>query len=261
MGGLRSRSERPTFLSVLLRSLARLFSILCPVWAAKRDDYPLCVARHRGLRLKSRLTLVFKGSLALSLCESARVRRYSCIFFARFGRQRKREARKFGLTLQQLKLHPIFLLLLKPDVLSLSSARSGRLNSVCRPLWAPKREEKALVNYMDRLRSESSFSFLLQVPALLSFRESWPGSRPAYASSGPATGRLRSFALQGAAPPLFGVRKLTWATAPSVFAGRNSGSDKTQGATPSLFRKAKLTRKGAISWLREEVVLMGWRHL
>ena len=143
----------------------------------------------------------------------------SCIFFARFGRQRKREARKLGLTLQQLKLLPVFLFLIKPDVLSLSRARSGRLNLVCRPLRAPKRG-KALVNYMDRLRSESSFSLLLQVPALLSFRESWPISRPAYASPGPATGRLRSFALQGAAPPLFGVRKLTWATAPSVFAGR-----------------------------------------
>ena len=260
MGGLRSRSERPTFLSVLLRSLARLFSILCPVWAAKRDGYPLCVARHRGLRLEGRLTLVLKARRR-SLFVRALGFGDSCIFFARLGRQRKREAWKLGLTLQQLKLHPVFLLLIKPDVLSLSSARSGRLNLVCSPLWAPKREEKALVNYMDRLRSESSFSFLLQVPALLSFRESWPGSRPAYASSGLATGRLRSFALQGAAPPLFGVRKLTWATAPSVFAGRNSRSDETQGATPSLFRKAKLTRKGAISWLREEVVLMGWRHL
>ena len=60
--GRTSLSERTSRLFISALALSRTpFSILCPVWAAKRDGYPLRVARYRGLRLKSRLTLVLKA--------------------------------------------------------------------------------------------------------------------------------------------------------------------------------------------------------
>ena len=135
-GSNRSRSE-----SVLLRSLARP-SRFFALSGLQRETIPHsalpgtedCGSRADSPRfLKARRRSLFVRALGFG---------DSCIFFARLGRQRKREAWKLGLTLQQLKLHPVVLLLIKPDVLSLSSARSGRLSLVCSPLWAPKREEK-----------------------------------------------------------------------------------------------------------------------
>ena len=110
---------------------------------------------------------------------------------------------------------------------------------------------------MKRLCSKSGFSLLLQVPALLSERERELARLPAgFYFSGAGHG-LAPFVL-----PAKEQRHLCLVDRSSLWRLRHLHlRGETQGATPSLFRKAKLTRRGAISWLREEVVLVGWRHL